>query len=111
MTFSELLKQKNITIYTLSKRSGIPYTTVNDLIRGKTSISNMSLKNAIAIAEVLNLNVYELLNIQCVQLIDFRYFRNSVLSDLKRKGINLFIKRIIAEKQIDFYSFVLFKKT
>ena len=103
MTFEELLKQKNISIYMLAKKSDIPYTTINDLVHGRTNIANMSLKNAISIANVLDVNVYELLNIQCVQLIDFRYFRNTILSSLKRDGANSFIQRIISEKLIDFY--------
>ena len=31
MLLKELMQQRNMTLYRLSKRSGIPYTTVNDI--------------------------------------------------------------------------------
>ena len=33
-----LLKQKNMSIYQCAKLSGIPYTTLSELVRGKTRL-------------------------------------------------------------------------
>lgn len=35
----ELLESKKMTLYKLSKNSGVPYTTVNDIYHGRTSVS------------------------------------------------------------------------
>ena len=103
MNFKELLIDKKITGYALSKNTGIPYTTISDLINGKTVIQNVSLKHALAIADCLNIDILELSKIETVPFVEFRYFRNNVLHDLKRLGFKDFIYKIIKEKQIDYY--------
>ena len=103
MTFKELLEHKKISGYLLSKKTGIPYTTINDLINGRTIIQNTSLKYALLIAECLNIDIKELNNIDSYSPIEFRYFRNNLLSDLKREGEIEFANKIIKDKEIDFY--------
>lgn len=103
MTFKELLKEKNITGYQLSKRSGVPYTTISDLINGKTYIGNMTIKNGIAIADVLNMDVEDLAVLDPEEFVEFIYFRNETLNELKRRGIETFIDEIIKTKEIDYY--------
>ena len=103
MNFRELLQSKNVTGYALSKRTGIPYTTINDLINGKTIIQNISLKHAISIADCLNVNVKKLNELQSVSFISFRYFRNNLLIDLKRNGQLELAYKIISTKEIDYY--------
>lgn len=103
MTFKELLIKKNITGYGVAKSTGIPYTTINDLINGKTIIQNISLKHAILIADLLNVDVKLLNNLEKYKPIDFRYFRNNLLSDLKNNNPLSFANRIIKTKEIDFY--------
>ena len=36
MIIQELIEQKNISLYQLSKLSEIPYATLNDIFNGKT---------------------------------------------------------------------------
>ena len=38
----ELLKERNMSIYQCSKLTGIPYTTLSELVNGKTNITNQS---------------------------------------------------------------------
>ena len=103
MKFKELLKNKRVTGYALSKDTGIPYTTINDLINGRTIIQNISLKHALAISNCLNVDLITLSQIESTSFIEFRYFRNNVLHDLKRLNASEFFNKIIREKQIDFY--------
>ena len=44
----------------------------------------------------------KLLELTTVELIDFRYFRNNVLHDLKRTDPQTFVNRLISRKEIDF---------
>ena len=103
MTFKELLNKKKISGYSLSKNTGIPYTTINDLINGKTIIQNISLKNALLIADFLNVDVSSLAKLETQPFVEFRYFRNNVLTELKNVGFDRFLTEIIKNKEIDFY--------
>ena len=103
MNFKELLAYKKENGYLLSKNTGIPYMTIYDLINGKTSIQNITLKNAIKIAIYLDMDVEDLAKIDNPKFIEFRYFRNNLLHDLKNIGPEAFINKIIQTKEIDFY--------
>jgi len=103
MNFKELLQKKNITGYALAKNTGIPYTTINDLINGKTIIQNVSLKHALAIADFLKVDIRELNKLETKSQIEFRYFRNNLLADLKRTEPMAFARKIINSKEIDYY--------
>ena len=103
MKFKDLLEKKNITGYALSKNTGIPYTTINDLINGKTVIQNISLKHAIAISKCLDVGINELAKLDNPTFIEFRYFRNNVLNELKRKGYSSFIDETLRKKEIDYF--------
>ena len=41
MTINEIMKKKNITKYRLSKNSGIPYSTLTDIISGKATLADL----------------------------------------------------------------------
>ena len=103
MNFKELLESKKVTGYALSKNTGIPYTTINDLINGKSIIQNVSLKHALLIADYLKIDIRELNELDTLTTIDFRYFRNNVLADLKRQKLKDFVNSIVSKKVIDFY--------
>ena len=103
MTFKELLIEKNITGYCLAKHTNIPYTTINDLINGKTIVQNITFKHALAISDFLKIDIRELSKIETFVPIEFRYFRNNLLNDLRRIGELEFINSIIKNKEIDFY--------
>lgn len=104
MTFRELLQERNISGYQLSKKTNIPYMTISDLINGKTNLLNISLKNAIEIADYLNISIKELIDLNNnVVFVEFIYFRNETLNELKRLGIKPFVSKIIREKTIDYY--------
>ena len=103
MNFKELLKTKNISGYTLSKITNIPYTTISDLMNGKTNVKNISLKHALSIADCLRINVRFLSELDNPEFVDFRYFRNEYLNELKREGFEEFVAKIIKGKIIDYY--------
>ena len=103
MNFKELLTKKKVTGYELAKNTGIPYMTINDLINGRTIIQNVSLKHALAISDFLNIDIQKLSKLDTIKPIEFRYFRNNLLSDLKRNKPLDFARKIISSKEIDYY--------
>ncbi|MDY4937539.1 MAG: helix-turn-helix transcriptional regulator [Candidatus Onthovivens sp.] len=64
MTFLDLLAYKKLTIYSLSKKSGIPKTTLADIASGKTNILDCSGKTLLAISKSLNVSIEELLTLE-----------------------------------------------
>lgn len=64
MTFLDLLAYNKLTIYSLSKKSGIPKTTLADIASGKTNILDCSGKTLLAISKSLNVSIEELLTLE-----------------------------------------------
>lgn len=56
----QLIYEKNMTAVAFSKKSGIPFSTLNGILQGH-HIKNMSLRTTLAIADGLDMSVYELI--------------------------------------------------
>lgn len=56
----EFLHQKNISIYKLSGISGIPYSTLNDIVNHKVDIANIRAGIVFKLADILNISMDEL---------------------------------------------------
>ena len=64
MTFLDLLANKKTTVYALSKKSGVPKTTLTDIASGKTDILECSGKTLLAISKSLKVSIEELLSLE-----------------------------------------------
>ena len=63
MTIQEYMKSNSITIASLQRSTGIPYTTLCDVIKGKTDIDNANVGILVKISSTLELDlrtVYEM---------------------------------------------------
>lgn len=61
MDINELLEQRHMTKYKLAQYSNVPYTTLNDICKGKTSISKCSAETVYKLAKAFNISMEELL--------------------------------------------------
>lgn len=61
MNLQSALNQRNISMYHLSKISGVPKTTVIDICAGRSSLEKCSAKTVYLIAKALNCTMEELL--------------------------------------------------
>lgn len=61
MTFQELLDQKHITKYYLSKISGVPKTTITDICTGKSEIERCSAKTVYQLSLALNCTMEDIM--------------------------------------------------
>lgn len=59
----DYLKNRDISIYALSKDTNIAYSTLNDLCNNKTNVDNCSIGVFIKIAEFLNISIDDLYSI------------------------------------------------
>lgn len=83
----ELLKKKNISVYELSKKTKIPYTTLNELVRGNKTLENCSVKILKALSEVFHMTMDEIYN-ECARTsyMDFEIFKSNEQHRLKEMG-------------------------
>lgn len=99
----DLLKQKNMSIYKLSKVSGIPYATLNDLVSEKSNIKNCSAGNVYKIAQALGVTMESLLETSMIQRCDFELFKSNVCHRLKRLGDKAFIAETLKTNVVQMY--------
>lgn len=64
MTFLDLLAYKKMTVSSLSVKSGIPRSTLADIVSGKSDILECSGKTLLAISKCLNMTIEELLALE-----------------------------------------------
>lgn len=60
LKIGQLIYEKNMTIVAFSKKSGIPLSTLSGILQGK-QIKNMSLRTTLAIADTLDMSIYDLI--------------------------------------------------
>ena len=94
---------KNITAYRLAKEAGVSYSCVSDLCLGKTATKNLTLEKACRIADYLGIEPASLLELRTVDCVPFRYFRNDLLSSLKRLGDDAFSDEVVRKRLVDYY--------
>ena len=63
MTFAELLNDKDLTIYKLSKESGVAKTTLFDIASGKSNILDCTARNLLKISNALNVSIEDLIKL------------------------------------------------
>ena len=61
MALKELLKSRNMSVYQCAKESKVPYTTVSDLVNGKTKIGRCSAETVYKLSKVFHVTMEELL--------------------------------------------------
>ena len=75
MTFADLLINKNLTVYKLSKDSGVPKTTIFDISSGKSNILDCSGRNLLKLSKCLGVSIEDLLNLD-QELYNLAYDKN-----------------------------------
>ena len=61
MMIIELMEKQNITKYRLAKKSGVPYSTINDICSGKAQLEKCSAETIYRIAKVLGVSMESLI--------------------------------------------------
>lgn len=103
MILSELLKKQNMTKYRLSKLSAVPYSTLNDLCNGKTSLEKCSAETVYRLARELHVSMEELLAPCFEKRCSFELFKSNVCHKLKRLGDIDFLIETLQSNEIRSY--------
>lgn len=86
MDINQIIQQKNITKYKLSKLSGVPYATVNDICSGKARIEKCSADTLYKLSKVLDVSMETLVEDTMVYRSDFETFKSNVCHILHDTG-------------------------
>jgi DNA-binding Xre family transcriptional regulator len=86
MNINDLLEQKHISKYRLSKVSGVPYTTVSEITTGKTKIKNCTGENLYRLAKALDVTVEDLLADSMEHRPSFDIFKSNVCHQVHDMG-------------------------
>ena len=99
----EILKQKNMSIYKCAKLSGIPYTTLSEVIRGKTRLEKCSAEVVYKLSRVLDISMEELIADTVEVRSDFEIFKSNVCHKAKDNGDLDFIISVLETDDIRRY--------
>ena len=101
---TDLLSKNNVTIYQCSKKSGIPYTTLFELVMGKTSLLNCNVETVYKLSKTLNVSMEELLLTQIENIrTDRDVFRSNVCHELKEEGDLDFIINTLKNDKVNYF--------
>lgn len=98
MYIEQLLKEKNLTKYRLSKLSGVPQTTINDLCSGKTRVEKCSSGTLYKISQALNVSMEELIETDTRN--SFELFKSNLCHRVKDIGEIDFIIQTLEKNDI-----------
>ena len=91
MDINELLKQKDITKYSLSKLSGVPFATISDICTGKASIEKCVAQTLYKLSKALGVTMEELIEDKVAHRNSFETFKSNVCHMVKDMGDLAFI--------------------
>ena len=99
------LEKRNMSIYKCSKISGIPYTTLLELINNKSKFENCSIKTINKLALVLNIPISNLIANELEYRMPFEEFKSEICHKLKSLGAPAFIEYILTNNiVINYYN-------
>lgn len=103
MTIQKLMAEKNMTKYRLSKNSGIPYTTINDICSGRTQLEKCSAETVYKLSKELGVSMEALLEPYLNRRISFEQFKSNVHHQVKEQGDIAFIVETLEQDRIRSY--------
>ncbi|MCL1981841.1 MAG: helix-turn-helix transcriptional regulator [Clostridiales bacterium] len=86
MNINDILKQKNLTKYRLSKISGVPYATVSDISSGKAKIEKCSADTLYKLAKGLDVTIEDLIEDSMEHRQSFEAYKSTVCHQVRHKG-------------------------
>ena len=98
-----ILKQKNMSIYQCAKLSGIPYTTLSEVVRGKTRLEKCSAEVVYKLSKVLDISMEDLISDSVEIRSDFEIFKSNICHRIKDVGDFDFIISVLQSDDVRRY--------
>ena len=83
---SDLMEKNSMTKYALAKKSGVPYTTVSDIVKGKVRLEKCEAETVYKLSKALGTTVEALLRTNIKERVEFAVF--CIESIAERIGAN-----------------------
>ncbi|MCM1259306.1 MAG: helix-turn-helix transcriptional regulator, partial [Roseburia sp.] len=109
MTLINLLRERQLSVYQCAKDSSVPYTTLLDIVKGKTRIEKCTAETLYKLAKTLNVAMEDILedcfreNENISEARDFEIYKSNICHLVKDKGDIDFIIDTLKENQIRIY--------
>lgn len=101
MLINEQLQKNKMTKYRLSKESGVPQATINDICSGKADLEKCAAGTLYKIAKVLNLSIENILDsVREEYRSSFEVFKSNICHSVKDMGDLDFIVAILESDDI-----------
>jgi plasmid maintenance system antidote protein VapI len=102
---TEYMQKRNITKYRLSKDTGIPYTTLTDILSGKADIKKCSVETVYKLAKEFEVSMEDLIAPYLESRCSFELFKSNVCHRLKQLGdIDFIIHTLEADDIRKYYN-------
>jgi len=99
MDINDILQQKNMTKYKLSKASGVAFTTVSEITTGKTKIKNCTGDTLYRLAKTLDVTIEDLLADSMEYRQSFDTYKSNICHMVKDMGdIDFIIDTLESDK-------------
>lgn len=103
MTIQEAMRKSGMSIYALSKKSGVPYSTLRDICKNKTDLGKCEARTVYLLAHALGVLTDELMKTYAQKRCDFELFKSHICHRLKREGDFDFILNVVQSPDIREY--------
>lgn len=97
------MQQKGMSQYRLSKISGIPYTTINDICNHRVKLEKCSAETVYRISQALDISMERLLEPCLLHRSSFELFKSSICHRVKEMGDIPFIIDTLQSREIFTY--------
>lgn len=99
----KLMKAQNMSMYSLSKNSGIPYATIHDICNDRVKLGKCNAETVYKLARTLNVPMETILEPEMEERANFELFKSNVCHRLKEQGDIDFMLDIIQSDIIRTY--------
>ena len=103
MTLNEIMANRHLSKYRLAKNSNIPYTTLSDILSGKTQLGKCNADTVRRLSKELKISMEDLLSLYDEKRCNFELYKSNVCHRLKEVGDINFIIETLESKTIREY--------
>jgi DNA-binding Xre family transcriptional regulator len=104
MNINDILEEKNITKYQLSKISGVPFATISDISTGKAKIEKCSANTLYKLSKALNVTMEDLVTDSMEYRQSFEVFKSNVCHMVHDMGdMDFIIDTLESDKILKLY--------
>ncbi|MCR4668873.1 MAG: helix-turn-helix transcriptional regulator [Clostridia bacterium] len=100
MAINEMLRKNGMSLYRLSERSGIPYSTLREIAEGKRDLRRCTADTVFKLSRALGVSMDSLMESVHLDSSEFEHYCGSVKCRIEEGGDRLFIAEVLGSGEI-----------